>query len=97
MVGLCKRRRAALSTHCEFAHHRISHVQRKSALTGRTAASPKMVGGRLCAVRAGRGENVWLDRYDAAKVSKEPKLTYLEDCHSHTRCMEMRNHDDDNN
>jgi hypothetical protein len=37
------------SAHCEFAHHRISHVQRKSALTGRTAASPKMVGGRLWA------------------------------------------------
>ncbi len=39
-----------LSANCEFAHYRISHVQRKSGLTGRTAASPKMVGGRLRAV-----------------------------------------------
>jgi hypothetical protein len=56
LTQLQLQRNDAMSAHCEFAHHRISHVQRKSGLTGRTAASPKMVGGRLWAVHAGHGK-----------------------------------------
>ena len=32
----------SLSAHCEFAKHQILRLQRKSAMTGRTAACPSM-------------------------------------------------------
>jgi hypothetical protein len=34
---------------CEFVHHSISRLQRKSGLTGCTVASLRIIGGRLWA------------------------------------------------
>jgi hypothetical protein len=45
-----------------------------AASTGRTAASGSGGERPLWAVQVGRGEIVWQDRRDAAKVSKEPIL-----------------------
>jgi hypothetical protein len=44
---------SALSALCEFTHHSISRLQRKSGLTGRTAASRR--GGKVrCGPKAAR-------------------------------------------
>ena len=41
--------KAGLSANCKYTHHQILQPQRMAALTGRTAALPRVAGGRLWA------------------------------------------------
>jgi len=43
----CEKRSAGLSAKCELGHATTLQSRRMSGLTGRTAASPRMVGGPL--------------------------------------------------
>lgn len=45
----------SLSALCEFTHHSISRLQRKSSMTGRTAASRRVGQWPVWAVRVGDG------------------------------------------
>ena len=71
---------SGLSALCEFTHHSISRLQRKSGLTGRTAASRRVGQWPVWAVHVGRGEIVWQDRCDAANGSKEPTAEVPKSC-----------------